>query len=294
MDENTGEPIVYNTSTHICCDGRLNEKDYEWGSCCGKEHFDYDNQFCCNGEVYEDSQNLGCCADEVVYDPSSQICCSNWKRVDKVWVPEFQLHDKTSTTSQCCELQLYDTETQVCCDDTIKEKPDDFPEDSVANCCAGEIYDENKQVCCYKWESIDGNYEITSSKVSEKIGNRTSCCDENVFDYNEEVCCSNGVVLTKPEGSEDDRRRMYCCGEEIADYSDYKQRCISDKLLTLENSDMFVCRDEVYDWNTHSCCYAANKAYNSETEFCCGKTVVSRDGLQAEEDDDSCCVENYW
>lgn len=289
LEENTDTPIVYNASSHVCCDGHLVEKTYEWGGCCSKQYFNYDTEFCCNEEVYEDAENLACCADEVVFDPTSQLCCNRWKKVDDEWVSEFLLHDTTSNTSECCELEMYDTKTHACCDDTITDKPDDIPVDSVAGCCAGQIYDQDKQICCDKWELVNDIYEITSSKVHDKIGNQINCCEDNVIDYDEEVCCSSGLVLPKPEGNEEDRRHMYCCGEEIADYSNYNQRCINEKLVTFDNLDMSNCGDEIYDVNTKGCCYLADKTYDSKTELCCGNAVMSRDEAGAKEGDDDCC-----
>lgn len=311
LDEETGKPVLYNVSTHTCCDGRLQEKKHNlWATCCGKHIYDHDTEGCCNGEVYQQSNNLGCCADEVIYDITFQRCCATWNRVGNDWVADLMLHDKTSNTSQCCGRELYDTKTHVCCDETIIEKPANIPEDMDPGCCNRQVFNQENQICCQKWELVDGVYEATNSKIHDKLGNRTTCCGENIYNYQEEVCCNDGLVLSKPEGSEEERNNMWCCGTEIVSSLNNQLLCIDKKLVTVEqNSDVWTCGngtydptttqrccyDVLYDWlsndtiTDNSCCYEAQDAYNSNTELCCGDVVVTRDEVSAKEEDNACC-----
>lgn len=120
MDTANGTVTAYDASTHLCCDGVIQERATSNSLCCGNAVYDAATHVCCNdtaiGTTCCGSSAIGgpsaedrkCCGESEVYDATSEICCDDVVR-RKVF----------GDATACCGTAGYDTVSAQCCDGAV-------------------------------------------------------------------------------------------------------------------------------------------------------------------------------
>ena len=120
-----GTVAWYNSATHLCCDGTIQERATSNSTCCGTAVYNRGTHVCCA----DTAVGTACCGSSAIGGPSAEdvTCCGGSK--------------------------VYDTAVEICCDDVVRRKVFD----DVTACCGTAVYNSTASACC------DGAVQCTAN-----------------------------------------------------------------------------------------------------------------------------------
>jgi len=168
-------------------------------------------------------------------------------------------------------------------------------------CCGGKAYFQDSQTCCPKGKLIDGSYESCcdgkgwnpsqgelcctgeeetnnwkDGKFKDKYeflinadrlngispaGMPLQCCGKGAIDTRIQICCDGEHIDIREEA---DSKGDFCCNGRLMDSKE--ALCCDKEIVKLSKKE----RKRVENFK---CCGTTKKAYDTESEFCCGNDI---------------------
>ncbi|XP_033627482.1 uncharacterized protein LOC117290279 [Asterias rubens] len=279
-----GQGVVRDPSQEICCNGRIQARDYgDHTICCNNIIRDARRVICCgNASVSRQSKWQECC-NGVVINKGEQQCPDTDIQTRGLQDADIQTRGLEDTTHRIYARQTEHAqrvagngtdamelgiETTTNADGRTPHLERMMPRDATKTTgvvCNGLAYDPNTQGCCH-----GTLYKLTNETcMGGLIG---GICDGIAYNPSTHGCC--GVIVFN-------RTTEYC--DEIVSPSADQDSEISDGTQPTVNATLRpLCGGVIYDRLQHGCC--GDQLYNLSSEYCGeSETVIPRIAEQPDE-----------
>ncbi|XP_067364732.1 uncharacterized protein si:ch211-195m9.3 isoform X2 [Channa argus] len=198
-------PTVFDTSSHICCDGCVSLRKPWEDQCCGQTPFGLAQRgvLCCNNTLFTDREDGEQCSENSIpYNPAKETICYS------------QFYG--SPGEHCCGTEKFQPGTEICCNGHRHTKGEHV------HCCGVKAYNikDPQMMCC------SGMLHNLTSLGKHR--DNAQCCG-SILHNPQDICCSSEEEQLLYSA----KRGFRCCGHHY--YNSSLWSCCAGKLFPVSH-----------------------------------------------------------